>query len=117
MRLNFSCRTHILEYSLVVASVVSIGHLSTEALAAITLGSMTASVSGYSIIQGMTSALDTLMPSAWTSTQPELVGLWAQRMCTFLRFGAFLASHSEHHNSQRILSAYSHCDGGMLCRK
>ncbi|KAF9525724.1 MATE efflux family protein [Crepidotus variabilis] len=72
--------THILEYSLVVVSVVSIGHISTTALAAISLGSMTASVSGFSIIQGMVSALDTLLPSAWTSPQPHLVGLWSQRM-------------------------------------
>jgi len=75
--------THVLEYSLVVVSVVSIGHLSTSALAAISLGSMTASVSGFSIIQGMANALDTLLPSAWTSPHPELVGLWAQRMSEF----------------------------------
>ncbi len=62
-----------------MASVLSVGHLSTTALAAITLGSMTASVSGLSIIQGFTSALDTMLPSAWTS-QPQLVGLWSQRM-------------------------------------
>lgn len=72
--------TQLLEYSLVITSVLSIGHLGTTELAAITLGSMTASVSGFSIIQGLASALDTLLPSAWTSPQPQLVGLWAQRM-------------------------------------
>lgn len=77
------CRTHVLEYSLVIASVVSIGHLSTTALAASTLGSMTAGVSGFSIIQGFTSTLDTLLPSAWTSSQPHLVGLWSHRMGLF----------------------------------
>jgi MATE family multidrug resistance protein len=61
-------------------SVVSIGHISTTALAAISLGSMTANVSGYTVILGLTSALDTVLPSAWTSNQPQLVGLWAQRM-------------------------------------
>lgn len=45
---------------------------------------MTASVSGFSIIQGLSSALDTLLPSAWTSPHPNLVGLWSQRMCTSL---------------------------------
>lgn len=75
-------RTHLFEYSLVIASVISIGHLSTTALAASTLGSMTASVSGFSIIQGFASTLDTMLPSAWTSTQPQLVGLWSQRMGT-----------------------------------
>lgn len=72
--------THLLEYSLIVASVVSIGHVSTVALAAATLGSMTASVSGYTIIQGLSSALDTLLPAAWASGQPQMVGLWSQRM-------------------------------------
>ncbi|EPS96474.1 hypothetical protein FOMPIDRAFT_1018837 [Fomitopsis schrenkii] len=76
--------THILEYSLVIASVVSLGHLSTTALAASTLGSMTASVTGYSIIQGFASTLDTMLPGAWTSTQPQLVGLWAQRMAVVM---------------------------------
>ncbi|KAI0070551.1 MATE efflux family protein [Panus rudis PR-1116 ss-1] len=76
--------THVLEYSLVIASVISIGHLSTTALAASTLGSMTASVSGYSIVQGFASCLDTMLPSAWTSSQPQLVGLWAQRMAVVM---------------------------------
>lgn len=71
--------THLLEYSLVIASVVSVGHLSTEGLAASTLGSMTASVSGLSIVQGFASALDSLLPQAWTSENPKNVGLWAQR--------------------------------------
>ncbi|KAG9123665.1 hypothetical protein FRC07_014347 [Ceratobasidium sp. 392] len=71
--------THLLEYSLVIASVVSVGHLSTEGLAASTLGSMTASVSGLSIVQGFASALDSLLPQAWTSDTPHNVGLWAQR--------------------------------------
>jgi MATE family multidrug resistance protein len=76
----------MLEYSLVITSVVSIGHISTTALAASTLGSMTATVTGYSIIQGFTSALDTMLPSAWTSSQPQLVGLWSQRMSTYSPF-------------------------------
>lgn len=73
-----------MEYSLVIASVISIGHISTTALAAATLGSMTASVTGFSIIQGFTSALDTMLPSAWTSSQPNLVGLWSQRIGKFM---------------------------------
>ncbi|KAH9055675.1 MATE efflux family protein [Lactarius vividus] len=80
--------THLLEYSLVIASVVSIGHLSTVALAASTLGMMTASVTGYSIIQGLSSTLDTMLPSAWTSPNPQLVGLWSQRMAVVM--AAFL---------------------------
>jgi multidrug resistance protein, MATE family len=76
--------SHLLEYSLVITSVVAIGHLSTVALAAATLGMMTASVTGYSIIQGLASTLDTMLPGAWTSPNPRSVGLWSQRMgqCT-----------------------------------
>ena len=39
-----------------------------------------AGVTGYSIIHGLTSTLDTMLHSAWTSPQPQLVGLWTQRM-------------------------------------
>ncbi|CAE6417546.1 unnamed protein product [Rhizoctonia solani] len=76
--------TQILEYPLMVASVISIGHISTEALAASTLGSMTASVSGLSIIHGFASALDSLLPQAWTSDRPQNVGLWTQRMTVLM---------------------------------
>ncbi|KAH7345733.1 multidrug/Oligosaccharidyl-lipid/Polysaccharide flippase [Rhizoctonia solani] len=76
--------TQILEYSLMMASVISIGHISTEALAASTLGTMTASVSGLSIIHGFASALDSLLPQAWTSDRPQNVGLWTQRMMVLM---------------------------------
>jgi len=65
---------------MILSSVVSIGHLSTVALAAATIGFMTANVTGLSIIQGLVSTLDTVLPAAWTSDQPQLVGLWTQRM-------------------------------------
>ncbi|KAL5634052.1 hypothetical protein ACGC1H_006027 [Rhizoctonia solani] len=70
----------ILEYSLIFVSAVSLGHLSTEALAASSLSSITATVTGLSVVHGFASALDSLLPQAWTSDQPEKVGLWAQRM-------------------------------------
>ena len=40
---------------------------------------MTSSVTGLSIFYGLSSALDTLLPAAWTSGNPEFVGLWTQR--------------------------------------
>ncbi|KAG1807494.1 MATE efflux family protein [Suillus subaureus] len=55
-------------------------HISTVALAAATIGFMTANVTGLSIIHGLVSTLDTMLPGAWTSDQPHLVGLWTQRM-------------------------------------
>ncbi|KAF8558231.1 MATE efflux family protein [Imleria badia] len=44
---------------------------------------MTASVTGYSIVQGFASTLDTLLPPAWTSDKPHMVGLWTQRMVLY----------------------------------
>ncbi|KAF8754572.1 MATE efflux family protein [Rhizoctonia solani] len=70
----------ILEYSLILVSAVSLGHVSTEALAASSLSSITATVTGLSVVHGFASALDSLLPQAWTSDHPENVGLWAQRM-------------------------------------
>ncbi|KAK8858653.1 hypothetical protein IAR55_002882 [Kwoniella newhampshirensis] len=72
--------TQVAEWSLVLASVISIGHLGTTDLAASSLASMTASVTSYSILQGLATALDTLLPAAWTSSDPSRVGLWTQRM-------------------------------------
>ncbi|KAF8181929.1 mate-domain-containing protein [Mycena galopus ATCC 62051] len=76
--------THCLEYSLIMASVVTVGHLNTTALAAVTLGTMTAEVSGLTIVQGLSSALDTVLPSAWMSQDPTMVGLWTHRMAVVM---------------------------------
>ena len=51
---------------------------------------MTASVTGYAIIQGFVSTLDTLLPPAWTSDAPHMVGLWTQRACQVYSFHRFL---------------------------
>lgn len=75
--------THLLELSLSVASVFSLGHLGTVELAAASLSSMSANVSGFSVLSGFISALDTLLPSAYTQ-QPKSVGLWTQRMGVIL---------------------------------
>ncbi|KAF8317793.1 mate-domain-containing protein [Cantharellus anzutake] len=45
---------------------------------------MTSSVTGLSVILGFVSALDSLLPQAWTSSNPRLVGLWSQRMMLLL---------------------------------
>ncbi|KAG9119739.1 hypothetical protein FRC07_005083, partial [Ceratobasidium sp. 392] len=73
-------RAQILEYSLILVSAVSLGHLSTQALAASSLSSITATVTGLSLVHGFASGLDSLLPQAWMSDRPSDVGLWAQRM-------------------------------------
>ncbi|WFD40685.1 uncharacterized protein MJAP1_003673 [Malassezia japonica] len=71
--------THILELSLSMVSVFSLGHLGTVELAAASLAGMTANVTGFSVISGLICALDTLLPAAYTR-QPQMMGLWTQRV-------------------------------------
>ncbi|QRV82105.1 MATE efflux family protein [Ceratobasidium sp. AG-Ba] len=78
--------TMLLEYSFLATPVVAIGHLSTEMLAGAALGETTAGVTGFSILQGFVSALDSVLPQAWTSDNPSHVGLWAQRMSVMVAF-------------------------------
>lgn len=71
--------THLLELSLSMVSVFSLGHLGTVELAAASLAGMTANVTGFSVISGLICALDTLLPAAYTR-QPQMMGLWTQRV-------------------------------------
>ncbi|KAG2057263.1 hypothetical protein BDR06DRAFT_1037535 [Suillus hirtellus] len=71
---------HVFEHSMILSSVISIGHLSTVALAATSIGFMTANVTSLSIIYGLVSTLDTMLPRAWTSDQLHLDRLWMQCM-------------------------------------
>ena len=73
-----------LEYSLTVASIISVGHIGKVELGAATLASMTANITGFAIYNGLSTALDTLCPQAWGSKRKKLVGLQTQRMVFFL---------------------------------
>lgn len=75
---------------MILVSTVSLGHVSTEALAASSLSSITATVTGLSVVHGFASALDSLLPQAWTS-EPEKVGLWAQRMILVMAINALVS--------------------------
>ncbi|KAJ3975025.1 mate-domain-containing protein [Lentinula raphanica] len=72
--------THLLEYALLITSVLAVGHLGKLELAACTLGSMTANVTSFSIVIGMGGALDTVLPGVWGAIDSRLFGLWCQRM-------------------------------------
>ena len=76
--------TFILQYSLTVASIFSVGHLGRAPLAAVSLASMTANITGYAIYQGLSTSLDTLCAQAYGSGRKKLVGLQTQRMVYFL---------------------------------
>ncbi|KAF5391991.1 hypothetical protein D9757_003303 [Collybiopsis confluens] len=93
--------TQLLEYALLMTSVLAAGHVGKIELAACTLGSMTANVTAFSIVIGMAGALDTVLPGVWgassvtahspiqqkgktrsgnNATDSRLLGLWCQRM-------------------------------------
>ncbi|KAI9732370.1 MAG: hypothetical protein M1834_001577 [Cirrosporium novae-zelandiae] len=76
--------TFVLQYSLTVASIFTVGHLGPVYLGATSLASMTANISGFAIYQGLATSLDTLCAQAYGSGRPTLVGLQTQRMIIFL---------------------------------
>ncbi|KAL8841171.1 MAG: hypothetical protein Q9170_001025 [Blastenia crenularia] len=76
--------TFLLQYSLTVASIFTVGHLGKVPLGAVSLASMTANITGYAVYQGLATSLDTLCAQAYGSGKRKLVGLQTQRMVYFL---------------------------------
>jgi MATE family multidrug resistance protein len=67
--------TFLLKYSLTVASVFSVGRLGSKELAAVSLSSMTANITGFAIIQGVSTCLDTLCAQAFGRKDYNSVGI------------------------------------------
>ena len=67
-----------------MASIFTVGHIGKTELGAVSLASMTASITGYAVYQGLATSLDTLCAQAYGSGRPHLVGLQLQRMLYFL---------------------------------
>lgn len=59
--------TFILQYSLPVASIFTVGHIGKVELGACSLASMTANITGFAIYQGLATSLDTLCAQAYGS--------------------------------------------------
>lgn len=76
--------TFLLQYSLTVASIFTVGHIGKIELGAVSLASMTANITGYAIYHGLATSLDTLCSQAYGSGNKKLVGLQLQRMVWFL---------------------------------
>lgn len=77
--------TFLLQNSLSTVSVFSVGHLGAIELAAVSMGSMTANITGYATIQGIATALDTLCPQAFGAKKYHMVGDYMQK-CVALIF-------------------------------
>ncbi|CAN6664695.1 ethionine resistance-conferring protein 1 [Trichomonascus vanleenenianus] len=81
--------TFLLQYSLPVASVFSVGHLGKIELGAVSLGSMTANITGFAMMQGFATCLDTLCPQAYGAGNWHAVGLYTQK-CFLLIISCFI---------------------------
>ena len=71
--------TFILQYSLTVASVFSVGHLGKTELSAVSLAVMTANITGFAMIQGLATSLDTLCAQAYGAGCYHQVGQYFQK--------------------------------------
>ena len=76
--------TFILQNSLNLTSIFMVGHIGTNELGAVSLGGMTANITGYAVYHGLATSLDTLCAQAYGSGKKKLVGLNLQRMVFFL---------------------------------
>ncbi|KAK0620390.1 mate-domain-containing protein [Immersiella caudata] len=76
--------TFVLQYSLQVTSIFAVGRLGTLELGAVSLASMTATITCNAPVQGLATSLDTLCAQAYGSGHKKLVGLQMQRMVYFL---------------------------------
>ncbi|KAH3680037.1 hypothetical protein WICMUC_000574 [Wickerhamomyces mucosus] len=75
--------TFILQNSLSLTSIFIVGHIGKLELAGITLGSMTANITGLAALQGLATCLDTLCSQAYGAGKFELVGIQVIRCFTF----------------------------------
>ena len=76
--------TFILQNSLTLTSIFTVGHIGKIELGAVSLGGMTANITGYAVYHGLATSLDTLCAQAYGSGKKKLVGLQLQRMVWFL---------------------------------
>lgn len=76
--------TFLLQQSLTLTSIFTVGQIGVNELGAVSLGGMTASITGYAVYYGLATSLDTLCAQAYGSGRKKLVGLQLQRMVFFL---------------------------------
>ncbi|KAK2001610.1 MATE efflux family protein [Colletotrichum falcatum] len=76
--------TFMLQYSINVAAIFAVGRIGKMELGAVSLSTMTATITVYAPFQGLATSLDTLCAQAYGSGHRHLVGLQMQRMTYFL---------------------------------
>ncbi|KAM0280449.1 hypothetical protein ACHAQH_004028 [Verticillium albo-atrum] len=76
--------TFMLQYSINVVAIFTVGRIGRLELGAVSLATMTATITCYAPFQGLATSLDTLCAQAYGSGHRHLVGLQLQRMTFFL---------------------------------
>ncbi|VVT46449.1 uncharacterized protein SAPINGB_P001219 [Magnusiomyces paraingens] len=71
--------TLLVQNTLTIASIFFVGHLGKSYLAAVSLASMTANITGMAFIQGLATCLDTLCAQAYHSKSFKDVGEYVQK--------------------------------------
>lgn len=91
--------TFLLQFSLTVASIFSVGHLGETELAAASLAAMTANITGFAVIQGLATCLDTLCAQSFGAKKYHLVGQYLVKcilmIMTYFIFLALFWLYSE----------------------
>lgn len=76
--------TYLLQYSFSLVTILVVGKIGTDELAAVSLATMMANITGYAVYEGLATSLDTLCAQAYGSGRKEQVGLHLQRMVAFM---------------------------------
>lgn len=95
--------TFFLQYSLTVASIFSVGHLGKDELGAVSLAAMTASITGFAMIQGVATCLDTLCPQSYGAGRLDLVGVYTQK-CIAMTLSVLVPVFIVWFNAEFVLS-------------
>ncbi|EGV65993.1 hypothetical protein PSN45_003190 [Yamadazyma tenuis] len=74
--------TFLLEHLFSIVCLIVVGHLGKDELAAVSLGSMTTTIT-FAVFEGIATALDTLCPQAYGAKNYELVSIHVQRCLLF----------------------------------
>ena len=80
--------TYLLQYFYNLVIVLVCSRLSTEELAAASLGITTTNIVGYAVFEGMATALDTLCAQAYGAGNPQMVGIHMLRFTIFIHLVA-----------------------------
>lgn len=95
---------YMLQYVMALAGIIYIGHLGSFPLAAVTLTNSFCGITGFTVLSGLASALETLCGQAYGAKQYHLLGIYLQR-ATFILMVAAIPVGIIWLNMERILVA------------